>query len=197
MNNRLKSRLLPVLLIGASLACLTCVAQTSNPPPIDPNPANVLTKAQEWLTSYDTNSLTFQGSGVAVSIWNGPKYQSGLNIADTFGLNADLFKGSAPNSASLSLDAMVDIVGIGGAISGFQGGLGVSKTLWDVKLAGYLDVGYDNARNQVFLDPCFEINKAFNRYMSTGLKVGFPIYRHRSSALQVPTVWWKAFTVNI
>ena len=145
---------------------------TSSPPPTQQSfYATVIT----WATSFDTNNLCFQVD--SLSLWNGVKYQSGINIANSFGLDWTAYRFSTNgNSLALNVGSATDFAGITGVVSGQEITVGLSKTLYDLRMTPYVGGAYDFVRKSAFVPIGVDVRKATSAHVFVGLRGEEPIY---------------------
>jgi hypothetical protein len=156
-----------LLFIGALTATIPARAQT--PPP---TPDSFFKTATAWATTFDTNNPCFATD--SLSLWNGVKYQSGLNVADSFGI--DWTAKRFANGLSLTVGSATDMAGVTGIITAQEGTLGLSKTIWDLRLTPYVGGAYNLNLNKPYIPLGIDLRKAMTAHSFIGFRLTEPIY---------------------
>ena len=154
----------------AALALLSMPAQAqTNDLPLTPQA--VIGNIGTYFTSFNTN-LTW--TNTPISLWTGANYESGVNTSSELGVSYDLWRPS-PEMA-IAPEAIFKNSGIAGTFVSGQGGVGISLFHYDLKVTGYLDAGFNNPLNTMFLDFGGRLEKKMTVSTFLGVSLGFAHY---------------------
>lgn len=140
-------------------------------------PATFFTSVSQYFASFDTNKTTFAKTNEC-DFWAGADYVSGVNISSSLGLEYQLWK-------KVSVESVTRNAGIAGTILSQQIGVGLNATLYDVKITGYLDGGYDFLHKQPYAALGARVKKALTQNTFAGLGLEAQVMKHGSST---PTI---------
>ena len=119
-----------------------------------------LTTVQKYFTSFDTNSATFKKAS-EIDVMVSADTKDGVTSAG-LGLNYSLWK-------FVGVEGTVRNAGIGGVVVSAQGGLSVSRVIYDVKASFYVDGGYSFQLNTPYVESGVRVLKALSPNTAAGV----------------------------
>lgn len=171
---------LVALTIGLTL---TVSAQTNTPP----TATGIGTEALGWLTSFNTNSTTFEQNSGAFFTSVISEQKGVAPLLNEIGGLYDLKTLSAYNptnghKVTLFLEGRERNTGVSGTISSAQSGLGLALSVWDVRIEVSVDGGYNLERavgqDKFYGEVDFTVLKALAAHYAIGVGtfIDFPSY---------------------
>lgn len=155
------------IIIALSLiASLAATAQTSTNAPVSPQQSFV-NSVGSYFSSFDTNSVTFSQPA---DLWIAENYRSGVNSSAEIGASYDLWKVST--NLVVAPEGIIRNAGIAGVVVGEQIGAGLSYRKYDVKVTGYLDLGYSQFDSQPYAEFGLRAKKALTANTYAGVGIG-------------------------
>lgn len=175
LDHKRELRNLKLMLMLALALCLVCWpagAQTTTNSPQQ----NFFQTTMSYFSSFNTNLTTFRSDFVNVEL--GTASINNENMTEELALTVSPFKfGVDTNTGYASFD--LNYIGRNATIAGTlvqqEGGIGLSKSYYDVKGSVYVDGGYDFTKKQWYPAIGFRVRKALtpNTYAGVGLEEAF------------------------
>ena len=119
-----------------------------------------LTTVQKYFTSFDTNSTTFKKAN-EIDVMVSADTKDGVTSAG-LGLNYSLW-------SFVGVEGIVRNAGIGGVVVSAQGGVSVSRVIYDVKASFYVDGGYSFQLSTPYVESGVRVFKALSSNTATGI----------------------------
>jgi hypothetical protein len=167
----MKKLILGMLTLG--LVCLDVKAQTNIP--------SFFTDAEGYFTSFNTNLLTFQDGYDHVDISTGTENWNNSQLLAVFHGDVHLYSLETNQSLRGVVTFYNDTTL--GSLSKLDAGAGYSYVIWDTKVTGSLNAGYDWDATKAYLRPDLAFDKAMTQKTFLGINIGAPIYFHGGGRL--------------
>lgn len=171
-NRTLVSGVKLMLALALCMICWRAGAQTTTNSPQQ----NFFQTTMSYFSSFNTNLTTFRSDFVNVEL--GTASINNENMTEELALTVSPFKfGVDTNTGYASFD--LNYIGRNATIAGTlvqqEGGIGLSKSYYDVKGSVYVDGGYDFTKKQWYPAIGFRVRKALtpNTYAGVGLEEAF------------------------
>ena len=119
-----------------------------------------LTTVQKYFTSFDTNSTTFKKAN-EIDVMVSADTKDGVTSAG-LGLNYSLW-------SFVGVEGIVRNAGIGGVVVSAQGGVSVSRVIYDVKASFYVDGGYSFQLSTPYVESGVRVFKALSSNTAAGI----------------------------
>jgi len=123
-------------------------------------PASFLTSVQNYFTSFNTNSTTFQKD--RVELWSG--MDQGTALSAVLGVTVVLPK-------SFFAEAVFENATVAGALESGAVGGGYSYVLYDLKVSGGVDGGYRFDARTAYVEPFIDARKALTAHTFAGTRL--------------------------
>lgn len=110
--------------------------------------------ALSWVTSLNTNSVIWQNDNVDILV--GADNQNSIPVDASLGVQATVYK-------ALCAESWTRNAAIAGTIVSQQAGIGVQFSKYDLKLAGFIDLGYSLQQDTLYVAPAGQLSKGMTQ----------------------------------
>lgn len=136
-----------------------------------------------YFTSMDTNSTTFhKANEFDVSL--GADYVNNANVSSSLNIRYGLYA-LGTNGLTLGLESVTRNAGIAGVIQSQQLGLTLSKAIYDVKITGFLEPGYNFPLHHSYAEIGAEAAKALTPNTYSFIRLGTDISARNNGSVVV------------